>query len=199
MHKCTNMAGFGLIHRLDIDTSGVLALVRGEEARARTMERFADPEGGIEKFYDAIVDGVPEPASGEIDRPLSRPDARGRVHVDQERGKAARTRYATIESFPEASRVRLELLSGRTHQIRAHLETIGHPLLVDPRYGRRKGWRLVDPRGKLDARLRRTPLHASKLVIPHPRSGARIEIAAPLPGDMRYALEVLRVDAARRR
>lgn len=193
------VAGFGLVHRLDRDTSGVIALVRGEALRQRTAARFADPEGGIHKEYDALVDGTPEEDAGEIDLPLALPDRRGRVRVDEEEGRPARTRYRVVERFASASRLQVELLTGRTHQIRVHLAHVGHPLLVDPRYGRRKGWRLVDPRGRLDARLKRTPLHATRLELPHPRTDAPLVFRAPLPGDLRYALEVLRIDAARRR
>jgi len=193
------VGGFGLIHRLDRDTSGVIALVRGEEARRRTMALFGQTDGGIEKVYEALVDDTPHEATGEIDRPLTLPDRRGQVQVDVEYGKPAVSRYAVLESFPQASRLRVELLTGRTHQIRAHLSAIGHPLLVDRRYGRRSAWRLVDPRGRLDAKLRRTPLHAASLALPHPMTGERIEIHAPLPGDMHYALEVLRIDAGRKR
>lgn len=192
------LAGFGLVHRLDRETSGAIALVRGGDLRARTAERFAAEDGGIGKTYEAIVVGVPAEAVGEIDLPLTSPDRRGRVQVDRERGRPARTRYTVVETFEGASRLRLDLLTGRMHQIRAHLAALGHPLLVDRRYGQSGGWRLVDPRGELDARLRRTPLHAWKLCLPHPRTGAPIEVVAPLPGDMRYALEVLRVQAGRR-
>ncbi len=197
--KADVLEGFGLVHRLDRDTSGAIALVRGEVLRAETAKRLGDPQGGVEKVYEAIVEGVADPASGEIDLPLAPPDGRGRVVVDRAHGRPALTRYALLEAFAEASRLRLELGTGRTHQIRAHLRAIGHPLLVDPRYGNRRGWRLVDPRGILDARLRRTPLHAARLVLPHPRTGETIAVDAPLPGDMRHALEVLRVDAGRRR
>ena len=167
--------------------------------RAATSALFTDPDGGIEKTYEALVDGAPEPAQGEIDLPLTAPGYKGRATVDTEMGRPSRTRYAVVESFAEASRLRLELLTGRTHQIRAHLAAIGHPLLVDARYGNRGGWKLNDPRGKLDAHLRRTPLHASRLKLPHPRTGRPVEVEAPLAPDIRYALEVLRVDAGRRR
>lgn len=191
--------GFGLVHRLDKDTTGAIALVRGDDLRRITAERFADPEGGVEKFYEAIVSGIPEPAEGIIDAPLVPPGHGGRATVDEDAGKPARTRYRTLETFVRASRLELQLETGRTHQIRAHLWHAGHPLLADPLYGRRKAWRIHDPRGQQDAYLRRTPLHARRLVLPHPRTGERITVDAPLPDDMKYALEVLRVVSARGR
>lgn len=191
--------GFGLVHRLDKDTTGAIALVRGDELRRSMVERFGDPDGGVEKVYEAIVSGIPEPGEGVIDAPLAPPGHGGRARVDAEVGKPARTRYRTVETFVRASRLELELETGRTHQIRAHLWHAGHPLLADPLYGRRKAWRIHDPRGKHDAYLRRTPLHARRLVLPHPRTGSAVEIEAPLPDDMKYALEVLRVVAARGR
>jgi 23S rRNA pseudouridine955/2504/2580 synthase len=193
------LADFGLVHRLDLDTTGAMALVRGETLRAEMMRRFAADDGGIRKVYEAIVSGVPDPAAGEIDLPLSPPEYRGRAHVDEEHGKPARTRYKTLEAFVRAARLELEPLTGRTHQLRAHLRAIGHPLLVDPRYAARRGWRISDPRGEHDARLRRTPLHARELTLPHPRTGAPVTVRAPLPDDMQYALEVLRVVAGRGR
>ena len=193
------LAGFGLVHRLDKDTSGVIALVKGEDLRRTTVEQFADPDGGVEKVYEAIVSGLPEPAEGVIDAPLLPPGHGTRARVDEETGKPARTRYRTLEGFVRAARIELTLETGRTHQIRAHLWHAGFPLIADPLYGRRKAWRIHDPRGQRDAYLRRTPLHARRLVLPHPRTGERIEIEAPLPDDMKYALEVLRVVAARGR
>ncbi len=193
------LAGFGLVHRIDRDTSGAVAFVRGEAFRAETTKRFAEADGGITKVYEALVEGVPDPAAGEIDLPLTPPGHGGRAEVNELQGRPACTRYATLEAFDDAARLRLELLTGRTHQIRAHLAAIGHPLLVDARYGKRGGWHLRDPRGQLDARLRRTPLHAAELTIPHPRTGKIVTVRAPLPADMKYALVVLRVRAGRRR
>ena len=161
---------------------------RGDE---RAASRRSD--GSIAKVYEALVEGVPSPAEGEIDLPLTTPGHGGRARGRRARGKPARTRYSTVEAFGEAARLRLELVTGRTHQIRAHLAAIGHPLLVDARYGNRGGWHLRDPRGQLDARLRRTPLHAAELTLPHPRTGEVLTVEAPLPADMKYALEVLRV------
>jgi 23S rRNA pseudouridine955/2504/2580 synthase len=193
------VAGYGLVHRLDRDTSGLVALVRGEAMRAATAARFAADDGGIRKVYEAIVEGVPEAASGTIDLPLAPPGHGGKARVDPRDGRPATTRYEVVEAFEGAARLRVEPVTGRTHQIRVHLAAVGHPLLVDPLYAGRGGWRLPDPRGTADARLRRTPLHAADLTLPHPRTGEPATFHAPLPDDMKYALEVLRVVTGRRR
>jgi len=193
------LAGFGLVHRLDRDTTGVIALVRGEEQRKETIARFAAADGGIEKMYVAITSGVPAPTEGVIDSPLAPPGHGGKARVDPVRGKPARTHYKTVETFVRAARLEIGLETGRTHQIRIHLASIGHPLLVDPTYAGRRGWRIPDPRGQHNAYLKRTPLHARRLTLPHPRTGEPITAEAPLPDDMKYALEVLRVVTARGR
>jgi len=190
--------GFGLVHRLDRDTSGVMVLVRDPLLRNKMAAAFAD-EGSVEKVYDALVEGVPEPESGVVDLPLSDPGHGGKGRVDHREGKPARTEYAVIERLDGAARVRAIPRTGRTHQIRLHLAALGTPLLVDPLYGRRSGWRLVDPKGGPAARLARTPLHAASLTFPHPRTGERMTFHAPLLPDHRRALEVLRVVTARRR
>ena len=185
------LQGFGLAHRVDQDTSGLVVLVRGVEARTKLGEAFAT-DGLIEKAYDALVEGVPDPAAGTIDVALSPPGHGGTGRVDRH-GKESRTDYAVVEAFGIAARVRAVPFTGRTHQIRLHLAHIGTPLLVDPLYGNRAGWRLVDPKGGPAARLSRTPLHAATLTIPHPATGERMTFHAPLLADHRRALEVLRV------
>ncbi len=191
--------GFGLVHRLDKDTTGAIALVRDPDLRRELSERFADPEGGVHKVYEAIVSGVPDPAAGVIDLPLVPPAHRGVARVDHDRGRPSQTRYTTVESFMRAARLELVPLTGRTHQLRVHLAEIGCPLLVDPLYVWRKAWKIPDPRGVHPAKLTRTPLHARDLTLPHPRTGEVISVRAPLPDDIRYALEVLRVAAGRGR
>jgi len=119
--------------------------------------------------------------------------------VSAGQGKEARTRFSTLETFVRSARLEIVPETGRTHQIRAHLEAIGHPLLVDPLYAHRKGWRIPDPRGQRDAHLRRTPLHARRLTLPHPRTGETIVVDSPLPADMKHALEILRIITARGR
>lgn len=193
------LAGYGLVHRLDRDTTGAIALVRGEELRKATMKRFAEGHAGIRKVYEAIVSGVPDPPEGTIDLPLAPPGHGGKARVDEGRGKPARTHYATTEVFVRSARLSVEPRTGRTHQVRVHLTAVGHPLLVDPLYAGRRGWRIPDPRGQRDAHLRRTPLHARRLTLPHPVSGEPITVEAPLPDDMKHVLEVLRVVTGRGR
>ena len=194
--KVDVLAGFGLAHRIDRDTSGLVALVRDSAMRAKTAEAFA-ADDVVEKVYDALVEGCPAEESGVIEFPLCEPGHKTPGRVDHARGKASRTEYAVVERFVGASRLRVTPKTGRTHQIRLHLQAINTPLLVDPLYGRRKGWRQVDPKGGPPVRLLRTPLHASLLTLPHPRTGKRMTFHAPLLADHRRALEVLRVIAAR--
>ena len=209
------LADFGLVHRLDRDTTGALLLVRGTDARRRMMTIFsrdgladetslsAAPASATEpqpvtKTYTAIVSGHLDPRDGVIDLPLSPPvGRRRRTHVDYEHGKNAITKYETEEVFTRASRVTLGLRTGRTHQLRAHLQARGAPLLVDPLYGGRRSLHVRDPRRQRDLYLKRTPLHAARLTFPHPTRDCVIDVRAPLFEDMRYALELLRVITGR--
>lgn len=189
------LAGFGLVHRIDQDTSGLVILARGD-LKVALAAAFA-AEGQVEKVYDALVEGVPDPAVGTIELPLADPGHGTRARVDPRRGKPATTLYSVTEVLGRAARVRAVPLTGRTHQIRVHLAWIGTPLLVDPLYGRRAGWRLVNPKGGPAGRLARTPLHAAELSFTDPRTGERLTFKTPLLDDHRRALEVLRVVAAR--
>ena len=193
------LAGYGLVHRLDRHTSGCVALVRGEEARRTMMEAFRDASPNVRKVYEAVVSGVPEEAQGTIDLPLAPPGHGGKARVDEVHGKPARTHWRVLERLPRAARLEVTLETGRTHQIRAHLAAIGHPLVVDPLYAFRKGWTIPDPRGIRHARLTRTPLHARELTVPHPETSQPVTARAPVPADIKYALELLRIAQARGR
>ncbi len=191
-----------LVHRIDRDTSGVVVAARGHPKAA---QRLADAfkAGDVEKVYLALVSGVPEPAAGTIDVPLLDTKRAGdRVRVDAARGKAAHTDYRTRAAFARFARLEVLPLSGRRHQIRAHLEHVGHPLAVDHIYAKRSRIRLRDLRPDLPASwknpvvLSRQALHAAKLTLRHPRTGEETTFEAPLADDMEEALRLLRAEAS---
>jgi 23S rRNA pseudouridine1911/1915/1917 synthase len=179
----------GIVHRLDKETSGVLLVARTIEAQERLSRAFHDRT--VEKTYLAVVLGTPRPRAASIDRPIGRhPHERVRMSTRSRRGRSAVTRYEVVESFERLSIVRVEPETGRTHQIRVHLASIGHPVLADPLYGARKGRALPD-RGPGIA-FERQALHAASIVFPHPVTGAPTRVDAPLPEDLARLLEALR-------
>lgn len=167
-----------LVHRLDKDTSGVLVLARNAFSAAKLAETFRTKEA--RKYYWALTVGLPQPFQGRIDAPLAKePTARGeRVAADSEEGKRAITLYTVVEhAFRKAAWVALWPLTGRTHQLRVHMATLGTPIVGDGKYG---GAEAFLPGAELDRRLH---LHARRLILPHPRGG-RIDVTAPLPPHM---------------
>jgi 23S rRNA pseudouridine1911/1915/1917 synthase len=143
----------------------------------------------VAKEYLALVHGVPDPAEGVVEARIQRRDdawPRMRVH---EEGQRARTGYEVEEAFPDAALVRFRPETGRTHQIRLHAAFVGHPLLCDVAYGGRGP--VLDP-ATGDAVLSRTALHSARLALRHPGTDLRVAFEAPLPADMRCALEALR-------
>jgi len=165
-----------LVHRLDRETSGVCVLARSKEAAGVLSKAFRT--GAPEKTYLALTARAPEPRDGRIEAPLG-PDPRrpGRRAVVAG-GEAAATRYRTLAvGACGAALVECTLESGRTHQIRAHLAHLGAPLLGDPRYG--------GPRRVLETSVPRVMLHAARLALSHPVSGARMGFEAPIPDDFR--------------
>lgn len=150
------------VHRLDREASGVLLFARSREVRNRVQADWANTQ----KVYLALVEGVPEPADGTIDQPLWEDDGlRVRVGAHPD-AKAARTRYRTLECGRDASRLEVELDTGRKHQIRAHLAWLGHPIVGDDRYG---------------TSAARLCLHAWRLVLRHPADGRELRLEAPIP------------------
>lgn len=170
----------GIVHRLDRDTSGLLVVARTEEAH-RALKRELEARE-IEREYVALVSGRPPARTGTIDAPLGR-DRRRRTRqsTDTDDPRPAVTHFAIEEELPGFTLLRVTLETGRTHQIRAHLLAIGHPVAGDPEYG---------TAGELG--LPRQFLHARRLAFTHPRTGERVELTSPLPGDLASALTGLR-------
>ncbi|WP_443101004.1 RluA family pseudouridine synthase [Citromicrobium sp. JLT1363] len=173
----------GIVHRIDKDTSGLLVVAKTDSAHEGLAKQFADHS--ISRRYIAICAGQPKPAQGTIDARLGRSDRdRKKMAVlppDATRGKHAITHYRTTDSFGVASILECRLETGRTHQVRVHCASIGHPLLGDPQYGR-------DPKAlrpileKLG--FHRQALHAASLGFIHPATGERVHFQADLPRDM---------------
>jgi 23S rRNA pseudouridine955/2504/2580 synthase len=173
-----------LVHRLDRETSGCLVLARSGPALAHLSARFR--EGAVRKFYLCLMCGRMPQAALEVDAPLARRrnDPEGRVGVD-EMGKASLTRFRLLRRYGEYSYVEAELLTGRTHQIRAHALHLGLPLAGDPKYADRNS--LKDCR-KIG--LSRVFLHAHRLALESP-AGEGLDFEAPLPDALRRVLDTL--------
>jgi 23S rRNA pseudouridine955/2504/2580 synthase len=168
-----------LVHRLDRDTSGVLALARNAKAAQRLTEAFRHKDA--RKVYWAVVVGVPEVRGGRIDAPLQKAGGKGaeRVHVDEE-GKRAVTEFAVIDKAgKKAAWLALMPVTGRTHQLRAHCVALGTPILGDGKYA---GAAAFLAKENLARQLH---LHARRLRLPHPAGKGWIDVTAPLPEHMR--------------
>jgi 23S rRNA pseudouridine1911/1915/1917 synthase len=184
----------GIVHRLDRDTSGLLVVAKTVEAQTRLMAAMQARE--VSREYRALVNGLVV-SGGTVDRPVGRhPRDRQRMAVREAGGKEAITHYRVLERYRAHTLLAVTLQTGRTHQIRVHLASIGHPVTGDPTYG----GRVRLPRGcgaELTAHLRafrRQALHAYRLSFAHPQSGDRVEFCAPLPEDLQALLAALDAD-----
>jgi 23S rRNA pseudouridine1911/1915/1917 synthase len=167
----------GIVHRLDRGTSGLLVVARSEEAHRLLQAAIA--ERRVEREYLALVEGRPPARTGTIEAPIGRdPRVRTRMAVGGAGAREARTHFALERALAGTSLLRLRLETGRTHQIRVHLQAIGHPVCGDPEYG---------TPGMLG--LERQFLHATRLAFAHPLTGEPIEVLSPLPEDLQAALE----------
>jgi len=184
----------GIVHRLDRDTSGVMVVAKTNAAHYALALQFQ--ERTTEKVYLAIVEGEPELDADEIDLPLgrSRRDP-ARMAPDPESGKSAQTCYEVMERFEGFALLRCRPKTGRTHQIRVHLRSIGHPIVCDQTYGRRGTITtadLVAGGDREEVLLARQALHAESLTVFHPLVGERRTWSAPMPADMETLLAALR-------
>ncbi len=164
----------GMIQRLDRGTSGLILFSIHSRAHKPLTRIFVEHQ--IEKRYLALVSVAPQPESGEICSRLARSRKDNRVKSVTHGGKEAITRYQTIETFSGAAQLDIELLTGRSHQIRAHMSERGCPLLGDHLYGGPVRWH--------NEAIQRPLLHAAKLALKHPVTGKQLEFTAPLPDDM---------------
>jgi 23S rRNA pseudouridine1911/1915/1917 synthase len=194
LHHCDDLAGIGgvlrpgIVHRLDRGTSGVLVAAKDDATHAGLAAQFQDHT--IERVYLALTRAVPGAEAGRVDRPIGRHVRdRKRMSVHTRSGRAAVTAWRVRERFPRAGAAWLEVRpeTGRTHQIRVHLASVGLPLLGDAVYGR--GGR---QRSRGMPRLDRPALHAAVLGFTHPATGERLRFEAPVPPDLRAALDALR-------
>ncbi|MGN6280047.1 MAG: RluA family pseudouridine synthase [Sphingomonas sp.] len=178
----------GIVHRIDKDTSGLMVVAKTDRAHEGLAKQFA--VHSIDRRYKAIVAGRPSPPSGSIDAPLARSPANRKKVAIVGTGKRAVTHYRTIQPLREATLVECRLETGRTHQVRVHMTSIGNPLLGDPVYGRTK----AAHRQVLETlRFRRQALHAAHLGFIHPVKSTALSFESELPADMQELFTSLHV------
>jgi len=177
LHRFTQLSGVagserpGIVHRLDRDTSGVLLVARTDAAHRDLARQFAGRE--VEKVYLALVHGVPRAAEGRIETPIERdPVRRRRMTTRTGRGRAARTTYRVLRKWPKFALLEVRIHTGRTHQIRVHLSSIGHPVAGDTLYGA--------PPAAQD----RFFLHSHRIGFRSPAVQESVEVVSPLPPEL---------------
>jgi 23S rRNA pseudouridine1911/1915/1917 synthase len=198
LHHVTDLSGVGgvvrpgIVHRLDRGTSGLMVVAKDDASHRHLARQFAGRT--VEKEYLAIVQGLPPRASGAIDAPIGRdPVNRQKMSVRATRGRTASSTYTVVERLDGAALVRVRIHSGRTHQIRVHMASIGHPVAGDALYGgkRAPGCRREGSKQALRD-LDRPALHAARLSFSHPSSAERLSFESPLPPELNALLNALR-------
>ena len=180
----------GIVHRIDKDTSGLLVVAKTDVAHEGLAKQFA--AHSIDRRYRAIVSGVPKTNAGKVDAPLARSATNRKkiAIVEGNRGKRAVTHWTRLNILKDAALVECRLETGRTHQVRVHMASIGHPLLGDPVYGRSG-----KTHGKLlkELQFHRQALHAAELGFTHPVTKHRLSFSSPMPPDMQELFNALGV------
>ena len=173
----------GIVHRLDKDTSGLMLAAKTERAHASLSAQLADHT--LHRVYEALLVGTPNPPAGIVDKPIGRhPVDRKKMAVIERGGRQAITHYRVLEAFSGYSHVECVLETGRTHQIRVHMASVGHPVAGDAVYG-----------GKCALPLESQCLHARRIRFLHPASGEAMEFACPLPPEFEAVLKQLHAEA----
>jgi 23S rRNA pseudouridine1911/1915/1917 synthase len=176
----------GIVHRLDKDTSGLLVVAKTEAVHRDLQEAIRRRE--LRREYLALVEGCPPARSGTIDAPIGRDRrTRTRMSTDTDVPRTARTHFELERAYAGFTLLRVTLETGRTHQIRVHLEAIGHPVAGDAEYGPASG--AGAPAGELG--LTRQFLHAARLAFAHPVTGVSVDVSAPLPPELQAVLDRL--------
>jgi 23S rRNA pseudouridine1911/1915/1917 synthase len=172
----------GVVHRLDVGTSGLMVVAKSEYAYSRLKQAFRDRT--VDKVYRALVQGLPDPLTGTIDAPIGRHPTQDYKWAVVAGGKPSITHYEVTEAFRAASLVDVHLETGRTHQIRVHFSALRHPCVGDLTYG-------ADPVLAARLGLTRQWLHAARLAFTHPGTEQRVEFTSDYPDDLAHALEVI--------
>ena len=172
----------GVVHRLDVGTSGLMVVAKSERGYTELKRAFKDRT--VDKIYHAVVQGHPDPSTGTVDAPIGRHPRHDWKWAVTASGKDSITHYETLEAFPAASLLEIRLETGRTHQIRVHMSAIKHPCVGDLTYG-------ADPSLSRRLGLERQWLHARRLAFAHPESGKRMEFVSDYPEDLQHALGLL--------
>lgn len=173
----------GIVHRLDVGTTGVMVVAKSESAYSLLKRAFKERE--VDKRYHAVVQGQLDPLRGTIDAPIDRHPTHDYRFAVISGGKPSVTHYDTLEAFPAASLVDVKLETGRTHQIRVHFSAMRHPCVGDLTYG-------ADPTLAAGLDLTRQWLHARALSFEHPATGEEVTFVSEYPADLAHALKVLR-------
>jgi 23S rRNA pseudouridine1911/1915/1917 synthase len=173
---------YGVVHRLDVGTSGVMVVARSHRAYSALKRDFKNR--AVDKTYHALVQGHPDPSAGTVDAPIGRDPRHSHRFAVTADGRPSVTHYQTLESHRFASLLEIGLETGRTHQIRVHMSALRHPCCGDLTYG-------ADPVMSRRLGLSRQWLHAVRLTFRHPGTGARVTFESPYPADLAHALEVI--------
>ena len=197
LHHCAgNLSGIGgvarpgIVHRIDKDTSGLLVVAKSDVAHEGLAKQFA--AHSIDRRYLALVSGVPKASHGTVDAPLARSATNRKkiAIVEGQRGKRAVTHWKRLQVLCDAALVECRLETGRTHQVRVHMASIGHPLLGDPVYG---GSRKTHGKLLTELGFHRQALHAAQLGFVHPVTRSRLSFSSPMPADMQELFNALGV------
>jgi 23S rRNA pseudouridine1911/1915/1917 synthase len=172
----------GVVHRLDVGTTGLMVVAKSESAYSALKRAFKERE--VDKTYHAVVQGHPDPLRGTIDAPIDRHPSHDYKFAVMSGGRPSVTHYDTIEAFPAASLLDVKLETGRTHQIRVHFSALRHPCVGDLTYG-------ADPTLSARLGLSRQWLHAHQLGFIHPRTQEYVSFVSEYPADLAAALEIL--------